>query len=491
MKYNGIKYCINVSLVVISVIFGACNSKTSQQEPILLYCAAGIKPAVAEIAKKFEKEYNIKIDIQYGGSGTLLSNLRVARQGDLYIAADQSYMEMAREFGLLAETQPLAILSPVIAVKKGNIKNIRIPADLLNQDVNVALGNPGAASIGKLTKQIFEELQLWEALKEKVTVFKPTVNDVANDIQLGTVDAGIIWDATAKQFEALEAIPIEGFHQYQNQITVGVLNYTKQPKEALMFLRYLSSCDRGNPVFEAHGYIPVKGDKWAVTPEILLFSGGVNRVAVEETIKAFEAREGVRVTRVYNGCGILVSQIKAGAKPDAYLSCDVSFMDDVQSDFTNIENISSTRIVIATQKGNPLRIESFKDLGKKDLRIGVCNPEQSALGALTQNMLKRKNIWDDIEPNIYSQTPTADLLVNQLRTSSLDAVIVYEANLSQVKDKLTMVQVDDDDALATQNFGLGTNSEYPFLTSRLFDALLEEQSKQRYLENGFHWTNNR
>ncbi len=32
------------------------------------------------------------------------------------------------------------------------------------------------------------------------------------------------------------------------------------------------------------------------------------RPAIEETIQAFEQREGVRVIRIYNGCGILVGR---------------------------------------------------------------------------------------------------------------------------------------------------------------------------------------
>ena len=35
------------------------------------------------------------------------------------------------------------------------------------------------------------------------------------------------------------------------------------------------------------------------------------RPAIEETIKDFEQREGAQVTTIYNGCGILVAQIKA------------------------------------------------------------------------------------------------------------------------------------------------------------------------------------
>ncbi|MCT4586946.1 MAG: substrate-binding domain-containing protein [Carboxylicivirga sp.] len=482
---RNIKKTISLFIAAL-ILLGGCTSD-KEKKSILIYSAAGIKPAIEELAKSYEAKYKVRIDIQYGGSGTLLSNMRIAKQGDLYLAADESYMQAAKSFDLLAEIQPLAIMQPVIAVPKGNPKHIMGIDDLFKEETRLALGNPDAASIGRLTRHIFQELNSWSQLEAKASVFKPTVNDVATDIRLGTVDAGIIWDATANQFDAVEQVASDVLAKYQKKVTIGVLKSSQHTQEALKFMRYVSARDLGAPVFKKHGYQPVLGDEWAETPDILFFSGGVNRVAIDKTIQQFEKREGVRVTRVYNGCGILVSQIKAGEKPDAYLSCDVSFMDEVENDFTAIQDVSNTRIVIATQKGNPLKIKAFFDLTQKDLKIGVCNPQQSALGSLTKKMLEAKNIWPAMEPNIMSQTPTADLLVNQLRTGSLDAVIVYEANLSQVMDKVTMVQVTDKEAMAIQNVGLGVHNKYPYTTRRLLDALVTEQSKQNYLSNGFHW----
>jgi ABC-type molybdate transport system substrate-binding protein len=235
------------------------------------------------------------------------------------------------------------------------------------------------------------------------------------------------------------------------------------------------------------GFEAISGDHWEEKPTILLFSGGVNRMAVEKTIQEFEIREGVDVERVYNGCGILVSQINSGQRPDAYLTCDISFMDQVQDKFMDITDISNTKILIAVKKDNPKGVKDLNDLTESDIRIGVCNPEQSALGALTKRLLEPSGIWEKIQPNIYVQTPTADLLVNQLRTGSLDAVIVYEANISQVRDKLTIISIDDPHAMAFQNYGIGENSEYYWLLSRLLKSITSDASKENFLTHGFSW----
>lgn len=479
----------NLFLAVLMVLSNSCK-KDNGDKSLLFYCAAGVKPVVEKVAKQYFEEYGVRIDLQYGGSGTLLSNLRVAKQGDLYLAADKSYIEEAKTFGLIDETQPLAYIKPVMAVAKGNPKNINTIDDLFTDSVKVAIANPDAASVGRLTKKIFKKIQKWDSLENNLSVLMPTVNEVANTIKLGTSDAGIIWDATANQYNDIEIVNGREFNDFVKNITVGVLSYSEQPTEALRFLRYLSAKDRGLKAFEEFAYKPIKGDLWSEKPQLLFYSGGVNRLAIDKTIQAFEEREGVEVSRVYNGCGILVSQIKAGQEPDAYLSCDVSFMTEVQERFNTITDISKTRIVIAVEKGNPKNIKSLDDLTKEGLQLGVCNYNQSALGALTKKLLESQSIWDKVINNVRSQTPTADLLVNQIRTGSLDAVIVYEANVSQVRDKLDVIMLSNEQANALQNFGILTNSKNQNTMKRLLSMLTNENSKKSYLENGFEWKYN-
>ena len=59
------------------------------------------------------------------------------------------------------------------------------------------------------------------------------------------------------------------------------------------------------------------------------------------------------ITPVYNGCGILVSQMKAGEKPDAYFSCDTKFMDMVQERFLESTTVFGERDGVAGGEGEP------------------------------------------------------------------------------------------------------------------------------------------
>ena len=481
------KFILFFAPMFLMLVSAACKNESDTENSLLVYCAAGTKPVIQKVAQEYYREFGVRIDLQYGGSGTLLSNLRIAKQGDLYLAADKSYIDEAITHGLLDETQPLAYIRPVVGVLKGNPKELTKKEDLIRPNVKIGLANPDAASIGRLSKKMLTELGTWNGIQGNLSVLLPTVNEVANSIKLGAIDAGIIWDATANQYDEIDIVPIQEFKPYIKNITIGVLKYTEQATESLRFMRYLSARDKGLLHFKSLGYEPVVGDLWQDKPKILLYSGGVNRLAIENSIRRFEEREGVEVIRVYNGCGILVSQMKAGQQPDAYLSCDTSFMTQVEERFHDIRDISQTEIVIVTKKGNPNRIERLEDLRQPGLQLGVCNHDQSALGALTKKLLESKNLWEDIEKNIRSQTPTADLLVNQIRTGSLDAVIVYEANIATLKDKLNVVRLKDKEAKALQNFGISVQADQQYLLKRLFNALTDETSKSQYVKNGFQW----
>src|SRR5262245_49945166 len=100
-------------------------TQEKQPEPLVVYCAAGLRTPVEAVAKEYEAAYGVPVQIQYGGSQTLLANIEVSHRGDLYIPADESYLKTARDKNLIDETIPLASMAPVLAVKQGNPKNLR------------------------------------------------------------------------------------------------------------------------------------------------------------------------------------------------------------------------------------------------------------------------------------------------------------------------------------------------------------------------------
>jgi ABC-type molybdate transport system substrate-binding protein len=469
---------------------GAGSSTGGGQQPLVIYCGAAAKRPVEIVAKKYEKEYGQEcgraVQLDFGSSQSLLNGIELTHRGDLFLPADESYLRLARGKGLLAEVIPLAEMGAVVAVKKGNPKKIHTLEDLLATDLRIAQGDPGTA-IGKLTRDSLEPAGKWEPLRRRTVVFKDTVNSVANDVLLGSVDAGIVWDATVRQYPGLEAAAVEELSAVRSRLAVGVLASCRRPSEALRLARYLAARDRGQLDLAEAGFQPVPGDPWAETPKILFFSGAMLRPAIDATINQFEQREGVQVTRVYNGCGILVSQMKAGSRPDAYFSCDRSFMAKVADLFVDSEDVSMNRLVILVKPGNPLGVTDVASLGRPGLRVGLAHPEKSAMGAITHHMLIAMGLVDTVSKNVKVELATGDGLVNNLLAGALDAVIVCQSNAMTAGDKVQRLPINSPHGVAIQPVAMSKHAKYPQLTSRLVEMLKSQESRAKFESAGFRW----
>ena len=464
-------------------------SKPSSKPTLTVYCAANFKKPVEEIANKYREELGIEVSLQYGGTGTLLSQLQVAKRGDLFIAADDGSLSDAKKLNVIKEVVPLAAQHPVIGVRKGNPKGIRAIEDLLKPEVKFALPNPEAASIGKVSRKLLAPQ--WEGLASKAAVMKPTVTEVAADVQLGAVDAAIVWDSTVPQFKELEAVEVPELTKHRENASAALLSFCTQSPEALKFARYMVAPDKGALIFKKHGFEALPGDKWAVKPELILYSGGVNRLAIEKLVQDFADREGATVTTVFNGCGILCASMKAMGDtsnpkfPDAYYACDVCFVPPVAQHFPEAVMLTETDIVIAVPKGNPKNVMTLADLAQPGLRVGLCNAEQSTLGYLTRAMLKSSNLWDSVHKNVSVEVPTADFLINQMRAGGLDATIVYQVNVQPQAAHLDAIALPADKAKAVQPFAVRGDSLNRQLSQRLLAYLKDH--REAFEAAGFAW----
>lgn len=483
-----------VTLLLVGSYLGLRNLKVQTRvasdnaEPIVVLCAAANRATLDEIIRKYHDEFQRDVQVEYGASQTLLSNIEVSGRGDLFIPSDSSFMDIATEKKLVDERIPIAWMTAVLAVPKGNPKSIRTYDDLLRTDIRLVQASPDAAAIGQVTRTTLNQLQKWDALQKTTRAFRGTVTDVANDVRIGAADVGIVYDAVLSSYPELEAIRISELETVESGIEVGVLSSTTRSQSALHFARYLSAKDRGLLNFAKNGYQVFEGDIWADQPEITLYAGSMLRPAIEDSISRFQTREGVEVKTIYNGCGILVGQMKTGLPPDAYFACDVEFMKQVKELFPDPVTVSENELVIVVQKGNPQMIQSLKDLAKPGLRVGIGHEKQCAMGWITQVTFKEGGVQEQVMSNVTVQTPTGDLLINQMRSGSLDAAVVYLSNAAGSAEQLDAISIQGMPcSTALQPWAVFKDTKYPQTTRRLFQAITSPAGQSDFLAEGFGW----
>jgi molybdate transport system substrate-binding protein len=477
-----------------------------------VYCAAGLRVPLEEVAQRYYEEYGITIDAQYGGSNTLLNQLEIDKfsDADLYLAADDLYTDAAHEKGLAAEALPIAFQRPVFAVQRGNPKGIASFDDLLSDQVTLALPDPEHAAAGRvahsrLSAVVVGDTNRWDQLEHHVVnsrrgVFKPTINDVAADIKLGSVDAGIVWDSTIAMpsfRDELQAVFLPELAGPPNLVSVSVLNSSRRPTAALKFARYLSARDRGLTSFEEFGFSPVEGDVWAERPEITFFCGAVSRRAVESIIAEFEKREGCVVNTIYDGCGILTSrmqtiegQSQARGFPDVYMACDLYYLENVKQWFQEAANVSDAEIVIAVPKGST-KVTSLSDLVKPGIRVAVGEPDQCTIGALTRRLMVKEGLYDALKEKqmqdgeVVVEKSSSALLVPDVVTGHVDAAVAYITDVMANRDTVDVVRIESSLNLAVQPLSIARTSEHKHLVRRLLRRIAE--SPEAFEDAGFHF----
>jgi molybdate transport system substrate-binding protein len=227
-------------------------------EPSLqIYCAAGLKAPVEELARQYEREFGTPILIQYGGSGQLVATIDATKSGDLMIAADSSYVVRLREKKLGGASLDLAMMRPVLAVAAGNPKMIRGWRDLLErQELKFGLCHPEAAAIGSTLQSIAAARGEWDQLRSSADVMKSTVSELVVDLKAGALDAAFLWDQTVASNSGIEVVPCEELADRTATVPVILLSGSTAPERALDFARWMASAEHGGPVFQKHHFMP-------------------------------------------------------------------------------------------------------------------------------------------------------------------------------------------------------------------------------------------
>ncbi len=134
------------------------------------FVGSASKPPTEEAAKVFEERTGAQVILHYGGSGAMLSQMKLTQRGDLYFPGSSDYMELAKREGLVRPETERAIvyLIPAINVPKGNPKDIQSLLDLAKPDVRVGIARPDTVCVGLYAAEVLERAGISQKVKPNI-----------------------------------------------------------------------------------------------------------------------------------------------------------------------------------------------------------------------------------------------------------------------------------------------------------------------------------
>ena len=256
-----------LTIVILTSIASAAFSASVQ--PVVVFAGSASQPPLEEAAKAFETQFGIPVTLQSGGSGAMLSQIRLTGQGDLYIPGSPDYMKKAREFGLISgEETVLAYLVPAILVPKGNPQQIRTLNDLTRPNLRIGIADPQSVCVGLYAVEILDTNGLAKQVRPNLHGQVESCAKTAAMLPLGAVDAVLGWREFATwNPQVMEAVLLNP-QQIPRlaYIPAARLRQATNPEAAEAFIAYLKSA-KGQAIFHKWGYFTKEENVRKLAPE--------------------------------------------------------------------------------------------------------------------------------------------------------------------------------------------------------------------------------
>ena len=263
-------YKRTVVFVFCLFLFPLIFSANALSEEILVFAGAASKPATEEIAKAFETKTGIKVNVTFGGSGFVLSQMTLAKKGDIYFPGSSDYMEIAKKKGVVfTETERYVVyLVPAINVQKGNPKGIKSLSDLTRPGLRVAIANPDGVCVGLYAVEIIEknfDANKKAAFMKNLVNYTESCEKTATAVSLKAVDAVIgwrvfqYWDA-----ERIETVPLKRQEIVRiGYLPIAISKFTQNRGISQKFIDFVLS-EEGKKVFRKYHYFmsPDEAYEW-------------------------------------------------------------------------------------------------------------------------------------------------------------------------------------------------------------------------------------
>lgn len=218
--------------------------------------AASLTDSINEVKALFEKANpGVTVVANYAASGPLLKQIQQGAPVDVFISANQKFMNLAAKDGLVAEGTRIDVVANdlVLAVPAGNPAKVTDLASLKQPSVKrIGVGNPDSVPAGQYAKAALTKAGLWDALAPAY-VYGESVRQVLDYVRRGEVDAALVYATDAAQAGSAVAVakvvPLDQDVSYP----AAVMASAPHAKEAKAFLAFLIS-PQAKAVFKAKGF---------------------------------------------------------------------------------------------------------------------------------------------------------------------------------------------------------------------------------------------
>jgi molybdate transport system substrate-binding protein len=223
----------------------------------LVFAAASLKGPLDEAAAAFKAETGTTIVISYAGSNALAKQIEEGAPAELFISADEAWMDYLAGKSLIAAdtrsnllSNELVLIAPADSTATLTIGEGFGLAGAIGEG-KLALADPDAVPAGKYAKQALTALKVWDAVEPKVARTE-NVRAALALVASGEAAFGIVYATDAKAEAKVKTLGLFPAETHDAIVYPAALTTVATP-EAAAFLAYLKG-ERAGAIFVKAGF---------------------------------------------------------------------------------------------------------------------------------------------------------------------------------------------------------------------------------------------
>jgi molybdate transport system substrate-binding protein len=238
-------------ILILIAAQGLVSQSAFAQTKILIGAASDLRFVMPEMVKNFNKAHpEIVVQVSYGSSGTLATQIEQSAPFDLFFSADSSYPKHLIEKGLVAGDKDFQYAQGTLVVwysKKSRLHLSRTDLGkglklLLDPRIKkIAIANPVTAPYGRAAASALQKEEIYDQIKAKL-VFGENIAQTAEFAETGGADIGILALslAEAPEFQRKGDYFEVSKTDYPPLIqTLVLLKSSKNPEQAELFKNFI------------------------------------------------------------------------------------------------------------------------------------------------------------------------------------------------------------------------------------------------------------
>ncbi|GBU13655.1 molybdate ABC transporter periplasmic binding protein [Enterobacterales bacterium] len=244
-------------MLTATVLVAGFTVQAQAADKITVFAAASLTNAMQDIATQYQKEKGVQVVSSFASSSTLARQIEQGAPADLFISADQQWMDYSIKKQQIVENTRYTLLGNelvLIAAKASKIDKVDISDKTewtkLLGDSRLAVGDPDHVPAGIYAKEALQKLGAWTTLEPRLA----RASDVRAAMALverEEAPLGIVYgsDALASQkvkvvgvFPASSHKPVEYpmavVKGHENPEVTAFYDYLKTPAASAIFKHY-------------------------------------------------------------------------------------------------------------------------------------------------------------------------------------------------------------------------------------------------------------